>query len=73
MESVVSNLSPSYCGKLMRKSEAGQGLVDYNLILILVAIVVMAVLIFLGPGEAQDICDEFTSWPLVHNLCSAYF
>ncbi len=34
---------------LPRKDEAGQGLVEYALILVLVAIVVIAILAILGP------------------------
>jgi pilus assembly protein Flp/PilA len=36
-----------------RPSEKGQGLVEYALILVLVAIVVIAVLMFLGPIVAN--------------------
>ena len=48
----------------MKKSEAGQGLVEYALILVLVAVVVIAILLLLGPiigntfcaiGEAEDV------------------
>ncbi|MFN2216102.1 MAG: pilus assembly protein [Anaerolineales bacterium] len=34
---------------LVKRKEKGQGLVEYSLIIVLVAIVVIAVLTFLGP------------------------
>jgi len=42
------------------QSESGQGLVEYSLILVLVAMVVMAVLLLLGP-QVGNIFSRITS------------
>lgn len=52
----------------MKKHEKGQGLVEYALILVLVAIVVIAVLMLLGPkiGNATSTLEE--SLPPTENV-----
>ena len=46
---VIHNLSTRSKNMLFAPKEKGQGLVEYALILVLVAIVVIAVLLILGP------------------------
>jgi pilus assembly protein Flp/PilA len=38
---------------LLREDERGQGLVEYALILVLIAVVVIAILVILGPAVAN--------------------
>ncbi len=47
---------PYFSGK--RFAEEGQGLVDYALILVLVAVVVIAILLTLGPQIGQVFSDS---------------
>ena len=51
----------------LRRKEEGQGLVEYALILVFIAILVIAVLVLLGPEVAdiyQQILDALTSAPV---------
>jgi pilus assembly protein Flp/PilA len=43
--------------RLTRRSERGQGMVEYALILVLIAVVVIAVLIILGNQVANVFCN----------------
>ena len=43
--------------RLIRNSEQGQGMVEYALILVLIAVVVIAVLIILGNQVANVFCN----------------
>ena len=43
--------------RLIRTSERGQGMVEYALILVLIAVVVIAVLIILGNQVANVFCN----------------
>jgi pilus assembly protein Flp/PilA len=36
-----------------RSGQGGQGLIEYSLIIVLIAIVVMAILLILGPGISE--------------------
>jgi pilus assembly protein Flp/PilA len=47
--------------KLIRRGEEGQGLVEYALILFLVAIVVIAILILLGPKVGSIFSSVYTA------------
>ncbi len=42
---------------LIRRSEQGQGMVEYALILVLIAVIVIAVLIILGNQVANVFCN----------------
>jgi len=53
---------------VIRPKEKGQGLVEYALILVLVAIVVIAVLMLLGPIIATSSAPSTTASPALDNL-----
>jgi len=60
----------------MKRKETGQGLVEYALILVLVAVVVLAVLMILGPiigGVFSEINEELSSDDLGPEYSDGYF
>ena len=53
----------------MKRLQIGQGLVEYNLILVLVAIVVQVILAILGPTIATFFCEIFAAMSLAPDVC----
>lgn len=48
---------------LINQREKGQGLVEYGLILILIAVVVIAVLLLMGPIVGNVFSRVVSNWP----------
>jgi pilus assembly protein Flp/PilA len=59
---VVSRLSSSRW-RLWRRHQEGQGLVEYSLVLLLIAIVVIAALVVLGKATGNLFSNVSNAWP----------
>ncbi len=60
IEKRASQPSPDEPHSIFREPERGQGLVEYGLVLILVAIVIVAILVLLGP-QISNLYSRVTS------------